>query len=449
FAVFDDILQTHRASENMGRLIQSTFQNLSGVQNLTIYDAQGFVASINSPSNTGKKPRYDDETLNRLKNVKTGALLAGNRPIYATRINGRIYIAQLALDIFSKYFELARATSVMVVGDNGSVILGVFNYKNDVANSATLFKLIDALKFRDKQIAVAKEVTLENGLRVFAALSPVPGTDGSTVVVQSPVTQATEMVQQILMESLPTVFVILLLAIVFGIYMTARLVRPIEELTEATSRIAEGSWIVSIKNRTSDEIGRLVDAFSKMGRELQAREESLTKAHEEVRRSERMATLGKFSAGIAHEVKNPLNAIAGFAELIRKDHAAKKDEGLDKYLEIILSESRRATSIVSELLAFARNKPPTLENCRVAETLDAAAEVFSVQARNAGVEIIREYVHPDLMAKLDREMIAQVWSNLLINAAHAMEENAKDRPRKLTLRIEKDGLFARVDFLDT
>jgi signal transduction histidine kinase len=453
FSAIDDLLRRgSRGEAGSSRLLESEFHRLDGVDGLSIYDPQGFVANlgVNLNANLGASPQDSpgDPIFARLRATTNGTIerRGSEPPVYAAWVGDRLYVARLRPDVFAEHFELARATSVSLVSKDGSVLLRGLNAAPE---TAVLERLISRLGARDKEAAVAGEVETASGDRVFAALAPVPGTDAAFVLVQAPVEQAVEMVRQILRGSLPIVGLMLLVSFAAGLVFTARLVRPIEELTEATSRIAVGHWKVDVRARPGDEIGRLVDAFSRMGGELEAREESLRQAHEELARSERLAALGLLGAGVAHEVKNPLNSIMGFAELIRQEDAVAGNETIQKYLGIILSESRRATGIVAELLTFARNKPPVLERERVAEVAKFALELHAAQAKKAGIELGCELRDEGVEARLDRDQLCQVLSNLMTNAIQALDELPPGAPRRLALRVVREGSWAVIEVADT
>jgi C4-dicarboxylate-specific signal transduction histidine kinase len=175
----------------------------------------------------------------------------------------------------------------------------------------------------------------------------------------------------------------------------------------------------------SEERARLA---AKVG-ELEAANARLAQARAELLRSERLATVGRLAAGIAHEVGNPLGAISGYAELAR----AKLADGsadratVEDYLARIGAEAQRIDAIVRDLLDFARPSAPALAPGAVRPALDAAARLARVQARCRDVE-----VRGDLPAGLppvlaDERRLVQVLLNLILNAADAMEGRGEVR----------------------
>ncbi|HET9554207.1 MAG TPA: ATP-binding protein [Anaeromyxobacteraceae bacterium] len=156
--------------------------------------------------------------------------------------------------------------------------------------------------------------------------------------------------------------------------------------------------------------------------ELEAANARLAEAREGLLRSERLATVGRLAAGIAHEVGNPLGAIAGYAALAReKLQAGRGDAALvDDFLARIAAETARIDAIVRDLLDFARPAPSAPMPVHVAPAVDAALRLARMQprCRDVSVRLLGLDELPAVVA--DERRLAQVVLNLLLNAADAM-----------------------------
>jgi two-component system, NtrC family, sensor histidine kinase HydH len=165
---------------------------------------------------------------------------------------------------------------------------------------------------------------------------------------------------------------------------------------------------------------------------------NLVAAEAAVRRSDRLAALGQLSAGLAHELRNPLGSIKGSADLLAKS-ASRHDAGsiaLAKELaEIISTEVDRTNSLVTRFLDFARPLEPRRELTNVEEVIDRAI-------KRAGAEVMRDYASLPPMP-IDPELMEQVFLNLISNAAEASLPGAP-----LTVRTREDNGQAEVSVID-
>jgi len=148
-----------------------------------------------------------------------------------------------------------------------------------------------------------------------------------------------------------------------------------------------------------------------------------------VRRSERLASLGRLAAGVAHEIRNPLSSIRGFAQyFVKRFHGQTEEEG---YASVMVKEVDRLNRVITELLDFAGPKEPRREPNSLEDIADHALKLLAPDLAARKVEVFKEY-QPGLPAvSVDRDQISQVFLNLLLNAIESMEGGGEIR---LTLR---------------
>jgi signal transduction histidine kinase len=163
--------------------------------------------------------------------------------------------------------------------------------------------------------------------------------------------------------------------------------------------------------------------------------EQLTAAEAAVRRSERLAALGQLSAGLAHELRNPLGSIKGSADLLARS-ASQKDPMARELAEIISAEVDRTNSLVTRFLDFARPLEPRRELADVTGVIDRAIN-------RAKVEVIRNYSDSLPRLAIDPELMEQVFLNLVTNAAQA---SAPGDP--VTIRTREVDGQAEVSVID-
>ncbi len=143
-------------------------------------------------------------------------------------------------------------------------------------------------------------------------------------------------------------------------------------------------------------------------------------------RSERFSALGEMAAGVAHEIKNPLNAIMGFSQRLG---AKVQEPGLKKYAEVISEEVRRMDTIVNEVLEFSRPDKVHKEPTEAHRILDETTEFLKEKLEGAGVTVEKDYAKDLPPVFLDVVKIRQVLLNLFLNALQAMPKGGR-----LTLR---------------
>ncbi len=148
--------------------------------------------------------------------------------------------------------------------------------------------------------------------------------------------------------------------------------------------------------------------------------ENLKQSQDTLRRADRLSSLGLLTAGLAHEIRNPLVAIRTFTQLLpeRYDDA----EFLEGFQGLALKEVDRICGLINDLLSFARPSKPNVSPENINDAVDNIARILETQAKEKGVVIARDF-HADLpKVWIDREQMKQVFMNLILNAIQAMQE---------------------------
>jgi signal transduction histidine kinase/DNA-binding response OmpR family regulator len=160
---------------------------------------------------------------------------------------------------------------------------------------------------------------------------------------------------------------------------------------------------------------------------------------------ERLSTVGRMVAGVAHELNNPLAVITGTLDLVRQDAA---DRRLGERLALVAAQAQRAVKIVRTLLALARKRPPQRRPVDVDELLTGTLELATYDLRHAGVRVIREEEAglPPVLA--DPDQLQQVFANLVLNAAQAMREARASGTLSVTTALDPAAARVRVTLGD-
>jgi len=239
---------------------------------------------------------------------------------------------------------------------------------------------------------------------------------------------------------------IALLSVVFAALIWIMVHKPVHRLTVGTNRVAAGDLDHKISIESHDELGNLARSFNRMTAELQRanaeindwtktledrvdkKTAELQQAHEHVLRVEKLASIGKLAAIVAHEINNPLAGILVYAKLLlkrlsRNDDPTKDTAESKKHLETIAAESARCGEIVKGLLQFARQSKPNAEPNDINEIIQQSVRLVrhKLELTNIRTEI-------KLDANLNRvvcdaQQIKQALVALLINACEAVGQH--------------------------
>jgi len=240
-----------------------------------------------------------------------------------------------------------------------------------------------------------------------------------------------------------TAFAVVLICAVSIWFIWAVVYRPIRGLINGTHRVADGDLTYRLPVNSADELGDLAISFNKMTTELASANREITewartledrvdkktreleRAHTSLVRSEKMASLGKLAATVAHEVNNPLFGILTYARLCIKDLGqegmpAAAAHKMSERLKLIERESRRCGDIIRNLLTFARQAPQRREPNNLNELVDRALALVHHQLDLQGIELEKNLA-PDLPPiSCDAGQFQQVVLVLFVNAAEAM-----------------------------
>jgi len=235
-------------------------------------------------------------------------------------------------------------------------------------------------------------------------------------------------------------FFFLLFVYIFQL-ISSSILRPLRVVEEATKKVASEEF-VPLPNRADrhDEISRLIDAFNKMVEELQKRENQLLQ-------SRKMASIGTFTSGIAHELNNPINNISLIVEsLVEEDPDLSVEERSNLYQDL-MGQAERTSGIVKKLLEFSRNRYAKTEKVALDDIVRKTADLVQNEMRLNRVKFSQtiEGGHlPEL--RVDKGGIQQVFLNLFLNSIQAMESGGRIDVVMITDQPAKE---VRIDVRDT
>jgi len=211
-----------------------------------------------------------------------------------------------------------------------------------------------------------------------------------------------------------------LLSIVAIFMVSRRFTHPIQSLKGSFENVVDGNLDVNIPSKSRDEIGDLTNSFNQMVFELQKNRER----EKILQQKERLASMGQLAAGVAHEIKNPLNAINLTIDHLRDKFSSSKEPQIQDYINTIQSEIRRLDKIVNNLLSFIRSENlqivGTDVNGLIGNVIHLLKREIESQKIDLKLDLQKKFVHP-----LDGERFKTVIMNVILNALQAMPDGGK------------------------
>lgn len=244
-------------------------------------------------------------------------------------------------------------------------------------------------------------------------------------------------------------------------FATSNIIKPLRNLLEATEKVARGYLAFRVQVTSDDEVGQLARSFNSMTEELESakvdyaaltqnleervreRTRELEDTQEQLIQSEKVTSLGKMAAGIAHEINNPLTSILINSHLLAENVAGDGKPG--DSLNLIIEETERCSKIVKGLLDFSRQataeKVPTDLNQLIEDTLT----LVKSHVMASKTSIVRQFQHHLPVVSVAPGKIKQVFTNLILNAIEAMPGGGV---LTLSSRTSDDGKSVEIEFAD-
>lgn len=167
----------------------------------------------------------------------------------------------------------------------------------------------------------------------------------------------------------------------------------------------------------SAELERTALGLDDSLKKLQAQSERIIAVEEQLRRSEKLSTLGEMAAVLAHEIRNPLGSIRGTAEILKDDY--QPGDPKHEFIEIQIKETERLNRVVEDFLRMARQQPMELRDCSIREELETIVTLVARDAHDRGVSLRLEQGHERGGIRGDGEKLRQAFLNIVINALQA------------------------------
>jgi two-component system, NtrC family, sensor kinase len=258
---------------------------------------------------------------------------------------------------------------------------------------------------------------------------------------------------------------VVLIALTVGLFVRGYVLRPVGALAVATDRVAGGDFAHRLDVQRTDELGELARSFNAMTASLQQahadlkdlnerleqqvtdRTAALRDAQAQLVQSEKMSSLGKLAASVAHEINNPLAGILTYAKLLVRLHEEGEmtdpvRERCVRNLRLVQRETERCTAIVRNLLDFARQRTPALKELDISAVVEEAMSLLAHRLLMQGVTL-ETRLPPMPLVMADFGQMRQAVLNIALNACEAMAQGGR-----LDVTAEARGKTVEIVFRD-
>lgn len=239
----------------------------------------------------------------------------------------------------------------------------------------------------------------------------------------------------------------LLIGILGATLLARGITSPIKKLAEGTVKIARGDFSQKIEIDSQDEIGNLAQNFNEMSRKLQLTKERMKIAQRKLIQAEKLASIGRISAGIAHEIRNPLTSVK---LNIQKVLESEQLEDIDKdHLSISQEGISQIEYFIKELLNFTRVSDLNLDSFAIEQIIEESVKMIADSLELKNVRLEKDFQEKIPEVCVDGDKLRQVFLNILRNACEAIDEGGRidislssvkdDSSKKVRIEISNDG----------
>ena len=283
------------------------------------------------------------------------------------------------------------------------------------------------------------------GKKYFTAYTSFPDKNW-TVGVTLPVSDYLSQIQIIRQSTIGLVIAGLLLSSLLSYLLTRTIIGPLLQLRQGIERISRGDLEHRV-NITDPDIARsLAKSFNRMALSLRNSLVELKSTYAELQEKQKLAAVGKMTAGIAHELKNPLGIILGSTQVVLDRN--RPMEMREKAATFIMDEVVRLDNTLKSFLSFARPSTPVFSEVDIIRLLEETLSATEERYAQDGFVIIRDFPNSVPLFEGDPMQIRQVIINILLNAFQAMPEGGKVTI-KVRAEVEPERLKANKRFIST
>jgi signal transduction histidine kinase/ActR/RegA family two-component response regulator len=228
-----------------------------------------------------------------------------------------------------------------------------------------------------------------------------------------------------------------------------QITKPLRHLRDSAEAVGRGDFSQLVSVASDDELGELAGVFNQMIANLNKSRADVHQAMQTLKdtqaqliQTEKLSAMGKFVAGIAHELNNPLTGVIGFSEMLQESGISERQQ---TFLNRITGSAERCRKIVHNLLSFSRRYKPERKWVYIQEVVESALEILKYELTSSNVEVTVDIPHDMPVMLMDPHQIQQVFLNIIMNAIQATEQRVDARSLMISAQVTKDKLRIRFE----
>ncbi|HEY1089411.1 MAG TPA: ATP-binding protein [Archangium sp.] len=360
--------------------------------------------------------------------VRLSSTTADGRAVIIADLRPEWLLSAVSTSSVYKVFLVDRLGRVLAHPDSEQVI------KREDLSTVPVVR--DALGGKLARGTEEYELNGESRVAAFARIDSGAG----AVIVEVPRDEVFKATRELSRRSMLFAVGVVSLALVLAVLLGRRVTRPLRDLQETLVDISRGNFGVEVPVDGPSEIRAVGSTLNQMSKELVRRSEELQTTNAQLVQSEKLSAVGELAASVAHEVKNPMVGIVGFAQLGQESQDLVE---INEYFKLIEQDAFRANKILQNLLEFSR--PPEMEFEPLApnEVVMGAMALCVHQLQMQGVKVETALASGLPAVKGNSNQLRQVLLNLMLNAGQAMEAS----PQKLINVSTQKGEAGFVEIL--
>lgn len=316
---------------------------------------------------------------------------------------------------------------IFVTGKDGHLFAHTF--KNGYPPGLMQWNPMDINKLLSIQLLDTEKGFIRDiGIRVFGGMNP----ELHIGIREDRVTQTLHRIRNIIVT---LTIIVILIGSVLSFSLSRLVTKPLYKLMDFIHNLPMEEFGKSIAIKTRDEVGELAETFNKLSYELKLYKERMEESYKQMLRTEKLTALGRLSAGLAHEIRNPLTSIKVLFQAFKDNPALTKED-----MKVVLSATEQMDDLLTRFLRFARSDEFNLTDVYINSIVKHVIKLteFQLKDRSIGLSLELSKLPP---IKADRAMIQQALLNLVLNAIEAMPDSGT---LTISSKLENDSAVVSI-----